>query len=582
MRTTLSRKKKKRRPDIRESSGQEKETGKDKSDSNAAASLNSKGPNERAKSLFVFASAILSLALLWFSFPPVGVSWLAWLAPIPLVWLVQLNSLPGRRPYWQLWFAGLFYWLATFYFIPIPHKILTLAWIAVSAYMACYTPMFVGISRTLIHRFKLPCLLAVPIAWTGIEWIRCNFVTGMAMVCLSHSQYKNPMLTQVADLFGAYTLTFAMILFSTGLASAIAFGVWATSSRSTPTARGRLIGIVVSAATIAAVLLYGQYRLEEEIKYKSESTVAVGLIQSSYDVLFRDLTEDESMTLLVDKYKLTWSARQQWDDLDLIVWPESAFYPYADLLSDFDDEATVEVVADTRTQIWSDAVGYPDYFQSPIPLLTGGGTRDPANGKSYASAFLIAKDGKIETRYFKNHLVMIGEYVPFATWFPFIQQISPIGKGIDAGDKFEVISRNGVNMAPSICFESTIPHLIRRQINTLAESGSEPDVMINMTNDGWFFGTSCLDFHLACNVFRAIEMRKPHLVCANTGLSAEIDSCGRLIQTGPRRESTVLRADIRPIDRTSLYRQLGDLVPILFAGFSLIAGCLGWWNRQRG
>ena len=170
---------------------------------------------------------------------------------------------------------------------------------------------------------------------------------------------------------------------------------------------------------------------------------------------------------------------------------------------------------------------------------------------------------------------MFGEYVPFANWVPFVKSLSPIGGGISAGSTFETITRNDVTIAPSICFETTIPHFIRRQINTLTETGTEPDVMVNMTNDGWFYGTSCLDLHLACNVFRAVEMRKPHLICANTGLSAEIDSCGRLLQTGPRRQPTEIRAEVRPIQRTSMYRRLGDLIPMVFAGIVLLTGLAG-------
>ena len=527
------------------------------------------------KSLSVFGAAIVSLTLLWFSFPPVGLFWLAWFAPVPLIWLVQDESLTGRRPYQQLFFAGLLYWLATFYFIPIPHPALWLAWIVVSIYMALYTPLFVGISRILIHRFGMPILLAVSIVWTGIEWIRCNFATGMAMVCLSHSQYEMPILIQLADLFGAYTLTFAMILFAAGVATgARMIGKKRQPSERVSLAQG-VVAIAFSFVALAAVLGYGRYRLTEPIELKNDSSLKVGLIQSSNDVVFRALSEDEWNKQLVGKYELTWQARKQWDDLDLIVWPESGFNPYVDLIADVDQEHTVEAVANIRTQVWSDAVGYPDHFSRPIPLLTGGGTFDPIKDQQFASAFLIANDGQIETRYFKNHLVMLGEYVPFSNWVPIIEKISPIGAGIAAGDKAEIITRNDVNIAPSICFETTIPHYIRRQINSLAEAGTEPDVMVNMTNDGWFYGTSCLDLHLACNVFRAVEMRKPHLVCANTGFSAEIDSCGRQLQVGPRRTTAVIRAEVRPIVRSSFYRQFGDLIPMLFAGISLIACFFG-------
>jgi len=533
----------------------------------------------------VFWTAAASLGMLWLSFPPVGLSWLAWIAPFPLVWLVQTERLSGRQPYRQLFYAGLLYWLGTFYFIPIPHPLLWIGWILVSVYLAIYTPMFVGVARTLVHRFGLPSLLSVPIVWTGIEWIRCNFATGMAMVCLSHTQYKNPIVIQVADLFGAYTLTFAIMVFVVGMTS-VFYRRWsmvnasantgANSQRSSFKREG--VVLATSMATLAAVLLYGRYRLNEPIQFKNGSILRVALIQTSDDVEF-DITLDERLDQLAETFKLTWQARSQFKDLDLIVWPESGFSPYSDLISDVSVEETVEAYANQRIQVWSAAIGYPEYFQTPIPLLTGGGTRDPENDRSFGSAFLIGNDGQIENRYFKNHLVMFGEYVPFADWIPLIKQLSPIGGGISAGTEFEIMTRNNVRLAPSICFETTIPHLIRRQINTLADSDSEPDVMVNMTNDGWFYGTSCLDLHLACNVFRAVEMRKPHLVCANTGISAEIDSCGRLLQTRPRRKPAVIRAEVRRIDRTSLYRRVGDLVPMLFGGIVLLAGIVGWLKR---
>jgi apolipoprotein N-acyltransferase len=302
------------------------------------------------------------------------------------------------------------------------------------------------------------------------------------------------------------------------------------------------------------------------------------LIQTSEDVIFGPISDEEQVRQIQNRHQLTWRARQQWADLDLIVWPESGFNPYTDLISDASEQVTVEAVANARTQAWSEATGYPTFFDQPVPLLTGGGTADPAQGKYYGSAFLIGSNGQVEQRYFKNHLVMFGEYVPFADWFPIIDRISPI-RSVAAGTEFTTIERNGIRLAPSICFETTIPHFIRRQVNSLAAAGTEPDVLVNLTNDGWFYGTSCLDLHLACNVFRAIEMRKPHLVCANTGISAEIDSCGRLLQTGERRVMEVLRADVRPIVRSSLYRQWGDVVPMLFAAISLLAGLIGWWKK---
>jgi apolipoprotein N-acyltransferase len=264
--------------------------------------------------------------------------------------------------------------------------------------------------------------------------------------------------------------------------------------------------------------------------------------------------------------------------LQLILWPESSFdSPH--LLSDFDEKASESYFIASNQQLYRATVD-TETGRSDVPLLSGGSTHDPANKDIFNSALLFSTDGRVVDRYDKSHLVLFGEYVPFAEWFPVLDSLTPIGKGLSRGDQFRCMEIGGVKLAPSVCFESCVPHYIRRQVNTLSESGDEPDVLVNLTNDGWFFGTSCLDLHLASNVFRAVEMRKPHLVCANTGFSAEIDACGRLLQTGPRREQAVLRADIRPIERTSLYRAIGDCLPIGFAGMTLLASAVAVFRRR--
>jgi apolipoprotein N-acyltransferase len=95
-------------------------------------------------------------------------------------------------------------------------------------------------------------------------------------------------------------------------------------------------------------------------------------------------------------------------------------------------------------------------------------------------------------------------------------------------------------------------------------------LFVNVTNDGWFWGSSILDFHLACGVFRAIENRLPLVMAANTGISAFIDSNGRVISRGPRRDEAVLFAEIHPVAQTSWYQTLGDIpagLCLLFCGF---------------
>ena len=115
-----------------------------------------------------------------------------------------------------------------------------------------------------------------------------------------------------------------------------------------------------------------------------------------------------------------------------------------------------------------------------------------------------------------------------------------------------------VSLCPSVCFETTVPRLVRRQLNELEAAGKPIGALVNVTNDGWFLGTSCLDLHLACNVMRAVEMRRPMLVSANTGFSAHINEFGRLIQVGPRRAEAYLICDVRiPDPVVTTYRGWG-------------------------
>ena len=115
-----------------------------------------------------------------------------------------------------------------------------------------------------------------------------------------------------------------------------------------------------------------------------------------------------------------------------------------------------------------------------------------------------------------------------------------------------------------------MPHLIRWQVAELDRRGEAPDVLVNLTNDGWFWGSSILDMQLNCAVFRAVEMRRPFLVAANTGFSAWIDGNGTVLAKGPRRATGTLLAEVVPDGRTSWYEKWGDVPLSICVLFCLV------------
>ena len=517
-----------------------------------------------------FWPALLTSAMLWFSFPPIGLWPLAWFAPIPLLHLVGRKKLAGKRPYLSIGLSGFLYWLATFYFVPLPHPVLWLGWLVVSGYLSLFTVLMFWSARVMVHRWNLPMFFAAPIAWTGDEWLRCNVLTGMGLVCLSHSQYQQSWLIQIADLFGAYALTFSIVL----VASTLLYLPLLTTKLER---RTNTLVFGFGLAWLACVVAYGAWSLSRTIPQDESRQLVVALVQGSIDTRLgeRQAVQEEKFA---QYSKLTVDARQKWPDLELIIWPESGL-PIPDLLPDGEVENDPEVAENAAVgmkKVWGFATGYPVVLRDPIPMLTGTVSGDLAGEQYFNSAILIDRQGVVTDRYFKNHRVMYGEYFPVLNLIPAFRERMP---EIEAGDSAEVFEVDGVRLAPLICFETTVPHLVRKHLNTLRSQGREPDALVNPTNDGWFFGTSCLDFHLACNVFRAVEMRKPNLVCANTGFSAEIDSSGRLLQCGPRRDVEVIRAVVTPESRNSLYRETGDWIPFSLALVTLIAAAYGWIRR---
>lgn len=550
---------------------------------------------------------------MWLSFPPIGISGLVWIAPVPILTLVLLDP-PSwaliKRPYRKIWLATSIYWLATFYFLPWPHPVLYIGWFALSGYLAIYTPLMVVVSRVMIHRWSISPVVAIPVAWTGFEWIRVNFLTGFGMVCLSHSQAQHPSVIQIAELFGAYTVTFFIVLIASAFAVIvqmvlvqIILPARRTRTGGTEndvnlnrkqTARVALPAVSVLILAPIAVLVWGNWRLGSAPVIDAapaDATVRIVLIQSSIDTVLRpSLGPEEAMRIRDEEFaqriELTHQARKQSSGIDLIVWPESAF-PTPDHVEtesmQNDTLAYAQAIAFCHEVV---TTGQGEF--EAVPMVTGTTTFDTANDGIYNAAILIDRQGRVSNRYLKHHRVMIGEYLPVIEYFPSLARLSPVGRGLTPGREFSNFSISDLNVAPNICFETTVPHFIRRQVNTLTRDGTPPDVMLNITNDGWFFGSACLDFHFACNVFRAVEMRTQMLVCANTGFSAQIDAWGRVVKKGSRRQPDILVCDVPvglPPESSAtnrpLYQNMGDLPVVLMGLVNLSTLLWAGWMRQR-
>lgn len=549
-------------------------------------------PHQRHSSRTWQSPLVLGLAgslMLFAAFPPLDLRWLAWLAPLPWLLLIRGTDLSGSRPYLVLWLAGFAHWLAMVQGIRLAHWINHFGWLALAGYLAAYLPLFVGLSRYAVHQLKLPLFLVAPVIWTGLELLRGHLFTGFSMGLLGHTQFEYPLLIQVADLGGAYAVSLLLMICSAGLFCAFtAEGRWQ-----------RVLPPVVAGCLLLGSLAYGRAKLTDPADPESRS-LKVALIQHPFNTVF--VYDPARNREIFERYLAsTQEVRAQHPDLDLMVWPESVFTENNPQLVIQDDFVAPPGLSRQQFEEWAAEFVHKASF---LAALLNGGRTSPAENDSatylivgterreYAAtervfnqAIMIGPEGPAAERYDKMHPVMFGEYIPLGDVVPLIYDISPMGRGLTPGSGPVAFEVKGVRLSTSICFESAIPHLIRNQFVRLQREGRAPDVLVNLTHDGWFWGSSILDLQLAGAVFRAVELRRPFLVAANAGISAYVDEAGRIQSRGPRQGAENLVLDVAVPERgpVSLYAQIGDwLSGICLAATGLIAVMAATTRIRRG
>jgi apolipoprotein N-acyltransferase len=281
------------------------------------------------------------------------------------------------------------------------------------------------------------------------------------------------------------------------------------------------------------------------------------------------------------------AARSADKRVDLIVWPETMFRHTLVLWEDdlrnppqFRDEEAQEESMKARIQIVETA------RQFGVPLILGIDAirfrRNEVGYKSHNSAVYVSRDGELIAEYDKMHPVVFGERWPFVEYWPWLaSKFDDLAMNLTPGRTPAAFPLDGLKLAPNICYETVLPHLIRRQVRELQARGEEPDVLVNLTNDGWFWGSSELDMHLACDVFRAIECRKPLLIAANTGISAWIDGDGRVLRRGPKRDTDTILAEVEIDRRRSMYLAYGDWFAAVCLAACAVFAVAGWRGRHR-
>ncbi len=475
--------------------------------------------------------------LLFLSFPPFNFEWLSWIAFVPMIWACA-GATP-RRAAFLGWLAGTIFFLGTL------HWLRHVTWggmIALSIYCALYFipfSIFISLRRDRwrsAHILKnIGWMLGASAVWVASEYLRAIVITGFPWNLLGVSQYTQLPLIQIAEWGGVYVLSAVIIFVNTAAAITLLQYIGGLRKKVY-----RVHGELMSSLLLLAIVWSFGINL---LTNRSASTAApqqVALIQPNIpEVGNWEMADPE---FIYDRLQTLTTLAQEIPDLDLIIWPETA-------LPDF-------VRYSTRSAEFVKRIG-----AFGVPLLIGSMDiilNENASPNYYNASMLFNPSGELLGTYYKQHLVLFGEYIPFDKAISFISALTPIQSSFTAGPS-PVIFRlpdNSYGFCSMICFEDVLPYLSRNA----ARAGAT--WLINQTNDSWFDPDCGSVQHLANAVFRCIEVRLPMVRCANTGLTCAIDPFGRINQTlAPRTEGFQI-VKINPSDSNrpeTFYVRYGDL-----------------------
>ncbi|MEI7732513.1 MAG: apolipoprotein N-acyltransferase [Verrucomicrobiota bacterium] len=489
-----------------------------------------------------YGVAVLAGVLLSLAFPPVRMAGLAWLAP-GLILFAALGCRSG--PAFRVGFvAGVAHFSTSLYwllYIPVNKFYPLLGWVAVSTYLALYPAAWVWVSWRIApvrfqadeswvaaaRRFAATSLLArggwalsAAMLWVGLDMVRGWMLTGFPWNLLGMSQYELLPLIQIVSVTGVPGLSFLVAWGAVVLVmAAVVHGL-------NPAQRRLWLGDFLPVAVFGlGVWLWGA---REIWRYPAApaSSLRVLMIQPSVPqtLIWDGRGNSNRFNHLLEFTELALRTRP-----DLLLWPEAAIPETLCY-----DEPTYRAVTNLARKygVW---------------MIVGSDHAEPkASGKEpdyFNSSFLVSPSGRLAARYDKQKLVIFGEYVPLVDWLPFVKMFTPISGGFARGKHpvpfaFTVPPRtneaSGTMGTPRrlvasvlICFEDVFADLAR------AAATEETDILVNLTNDGWFSQSAAQWQHAISALFRAVEVRRPLLRCTNNGLTTWVDPLGQMHELYP-------------------------------------------------
>ncbi|MEE9343648.1 MAG: apolipoprotein N-acyltransferase [Gammaproteobacteria bacterium] len=484
--------------------------------------------------------AFLLGAVIPLGFAPFG------LFPIPVIamtlWLLLLRDVHPTRAAWYGWFFGLGMFGAGVHWVYISiylygNAALPLA-ILVTFLFVAFLALFTAVVAWVCARFRtrsrgVDMLLLYPSIWITMEWVREWIFTGFPWLNLGYSQ-MNSWLSAVAPVGGIYATGWLM-LFVSGLLALFLVS------------RNKVKGF---AAVMLAMTALSTWQLQQvEWTQPMGEPIKASVIQGNISQDMKWRVEEQQATL---QHYVDLTATQI--DSELIVWPETAIPAY------------YHQVEDSFIEPLRKGLG-----EKNISLVTGIPILDRKDWKYYNAVISLSDQ---ENRYFKEHLVPFGEYLPLRDWLSTVLNFLPIPEAdFTKGKKNQpLLMAAGYPFAASICYEIAFGGQLIRAL-------PEAAWLVNVSNDAWFGDSLAPHQHLEMARMRAKEAGRYLIRATNTGISAAIDSQGKIIARTQQFEAEALAFEMIPMAGATPYAKVGNWPIILFC--FLIMFAVAWTVKKQ-
>ncbi|MDR3234102.1 MAG: apolipoprotein N-acyltransferase [Planctomycetaceae bacterium] len=519
-----------------------------------------------------FSKIILGGLCYYAALPPLGLFPLAFLTPF--FWACVITN-PEKIKKRYVYFTAILFWLASIWWIACPHPLTLLGLSALAAFLSLYWVLFFVSAHIAVHRFRISVTLAVPICWIGCEYLRCRIFGGFSFCAIEHSFYRMAILIQLAGIGGQYLVGGFIMAIGAALLKKDGIGIKKTG-----------IALKCPGILAAVMLFYGAASLitveqrinnvkdkppfhqivalqgDIPVSLNSESGFGEKTFRRFLDLTYQKINEHKEMSNALP---------------ELIIFPETVCpIPVLEFTGAI-KPAGVNLSEEETVDGYRQLQNFVNHIQTPALIgLSAFSFEDTAEPQRLNAALLLhpvseaASSGTLpyNFRYDKIHLVMFGEYIPFSQYLPDNFIIKTLCQEAGRG-KIPVAMPvgSGITASVNICFESTVPHFIRSQVLSLRKQGSAPNLLINISNDGWFRFSQQIDQHLATHIFRAVENGMWYVTATNGGFSAVISPGGTIEAIGKRGRAEAVEGTVYPEVNypPTVYQYIGDWYALLCA-----------------